>query len=149
MVLQIRTSACGLFYSSRTPGSAPRGEAVRLDTQRTKHEHGRMPFENERDDIVFTIRMGLMHCRTSPKSERNERVQRIQAEAVFTHLERCGYRLALGRWSSAGLRMQGLKPLCEPHLSRHRHHQLPRKRRRSGAGAGDGQPQFYPHHPAL
>ena len=52
-----------------------------------------MPFENERDDILFTIRMGLMHCRTSPKSERNEHVQRIQAEAVLTHLERCGYRI--------------------------------------------------------
>ena len=51
-----------------------------------------MPFETERDDILFTIRMGLMH-RTSPKSERNERVQRIQAEAVLTYLERCGYRI--------------------------------------------------------
>jgi hypothetical protein len=52
-----------------------------------------MPFESERDDILFTIRMGLMHCRTSPKSERNERVQTMQAEAVLTHLERCGYRI--------------------------------------------------------
>ena len=52
-----------------------------------------MPFENERDDILFAIRMGLMRCRTSPKSERNERVQRIQAEAVLSHLERCGYRI--------------------------------------------------------
>jgi hypothetical protein len=52
-----------------------------------------MPFENERDDILFTIRMGLMHCRTSPKSERNERVQPMQAKAVLRHLERCGYRI--------------------------------------------------------
>ncbi len=52
-----------------------------------------MPFESERDDILFTIRMGLMHRRTSPKRERNERVQRVQAEAVLTHLERCGYRI--------------------------------------------------------
>ena len=52
-----------------------------------------MPFENERDDILFTIRMGLMHCRTSPKSERNERVRRMQAEAILNHLERCGYRI--------------------------------------------------------
>ena len=86
-------SAFGLFYPSRTPGSAPEAKAVRLDTMRTKDEHSRMPFENERDDILFTIRMGLMHCRTSPKSERDERVQRIQAEAVLTQLERCGYRI--------------------------------------------------------
>ncbi len=52
-----------------------------------------MPFENERDDILFTIRMGLMYCRTSPKAERNERVQRVQAEATLSHLERCGYRI--------------------------------------------------------
>ncbi len=52
-----------------------------------------MPFKNERDDILFTIRMGLMHCRTSPKSERNERVQTMQAEAVLTHPERCCYRI--------------------------------------------------------
>ena len=52
-----------------------------------------MPFENERDAILFTIRVGLMHCRTSPKSERNERVQRIQAEAVLAELERVGYRI--------------------------------------------------------
>jgi hypothetical protein len=52
-----------------------------------------MPFENERDDILFTIRMGLMHCRKSPKPERNERVRIIKAEAVLTHLERCGYRI--------------------------------------------------------
>ena len=52
-----------------------------------------MPFESEPDDILFTIRMGLMHCRSSPKSERNERVQRIQAEAVLAELERVGYRI--------------------------------------------------------
>ena len=52
-----------------------------------------MPFESERDDILFTIRMGLMHCRTSPKSERNERIQRRQAEAVLAELERVGYRI--------------------------------------------------------
>jgi hypothetical protein len=51
-----------------------------------------MPFENERDDILFTIRMGLMHCRTSPNSERNERIRIIQAEAILSHLERCGYQ---------------------------------------------------------
>ena len=50
-----------------------------------------MPFETERDAILFTIRMGLMHCRTSPKPERNERVQRTQAEAVLPELERVGY----------------------------------------------------------
>ena len=52
-----------------------------------------MPFETERDAILFTIRMGLMHCRTSPKSERNERVRRMQAEAVLAELERVGYRI--------------------------------------------------------
>ena len=39
---------------------------MRLNTgSRTKSEHRRMPFESDRDDILFTIRMGLMHCRTS------------------------------------------------------------------------------------
>ena len=45
------------------------------------------------DDIFFCIRMGLMHCRVSPKPERNERVRRIQAEVILEHLERCGYRV--------------------------------------------------------
>jgi len=83
----------GQFYPSRTPEPLHKAKAVRLDTLRTKDEHGHMPFETERDDILFTIRMGLMHCRTSPKPERNERVQRIQAETVLTYLERCGYRI--------------------------------------------------------
>ena len=60
-----------------------------------------MPFETERDAILFTIRMGLMHCRTSPKPERNERVQRIQAEAVLSHLERCGYRIVFNGYMPA------------------------------------------------
>ncbi len=37
--------------------------------------------------------MGLMHCRTSPKAERNERIRTVQAEAILSHLERCGYRI--------------------------------------------------------
>ncbi len=52
-----------------------------------------MPFDNERDDILFTIRMGLMHCRINPKPERNERVRTVQAASVLDHLERCGYRI--------------------------------------------------------
>ena len=52
-----------------------------------------MPFENERVEILFTIRMALMHCRTSPKAERHEHVRRVQADAVLTQLERCGYRI--------------------------------------------------------
>jgi hypothetical protein len=52
-----------------------------------------MPFDNERDAIIFTIRMGLMRCRISPKPERNERVRTVQAEAVLEHLERCGCRV--------------------------------------------------------
>ena len=52
-----------------------------------------MPFESERADLIFTIQMGVMHCRTSPKPERNERVRRVQAEAVLEHLQRCGYRV--------------------------------------------------------
>ena len=27
-----------------------------------------MPFETEREDILFTIRMGLMHRRSSPEA---------------------------------------------------------------------------------
>ena len=88
-----RTSGVGLFYSSRTPEALHEAKAVRLDTIGTNSEHSRMPFESERDNILFTIRMGLMHCRISPKPERNERVQRIQAEAVLAELERVGYRI--------------------------------------------------------
>jgi hypothetical protein len=60
--------------------------------ERTKNMAG-MPFDDPRVDILFCIRMGLMHCRTSPKPERNERVRRVQAEAMLDHLERCGYRV--------------------------------------------------------
>lgn len=60
---------------------------------RTKHEHSAMPFETELEDILFTIRMALMSCRTSPKPERNEHTRRFQAEAVVEHLERAGYRI--------------------------------------------------------
>jgi hypothetical protein len=52
-----------------------------------------MPFDDPREDILFCIRMGLMHCRVSPKPERNERIRRVQAEAVLDHLERYGYRV--------------------------------------------------------
>ena len=54
-------------------------------------EHADMPFENERDDILFTICMGLMHCRISAKPERREHVQRAQVECVLENLERSGY----------------------------------------------------------
>ena len=53
-------TANGLFYPSRTLEALREAKAVRLGTIRTKKEHRRMPFENERDDILFTIRMGLM-----------------------------------------------------------------------------------------
>ncbi len=62
-----------------------------------------MPFENERDDILFPIRMGLMHCRISPKAEHREHVRRAQAECVLENLERSGYRIMRtmrsARWS--------------------------------------------------
>ena len=52
-----------------------------------------MPLDNERDAILFTIRMGLMHCKISPRPERNERVRTVQAVSVLEHLERSGYRV--------------------------------------------------------
>ena len=52
-----------------------------------------MPFDNERNDILFMIRLRLMHNRISPKAERNERVHTAQAASVLEHLERCGYRI--------------------------------------------------------
>ena len=80
------------YFTRRPPRKRPTRRILYGSTQQEqKNEHGSMPFETERDAILFTIR--LMHCRTSPKSERNERVQTIQAEAVLSHLERCGYRI--------------------------------------------------------
>jgi hypothetical protein len=52
-----------------------------------------MPFETELEDILFTIRMALMSCRTSPKPEHNEHIRNIQAPAVVERLERAGYRI--------------------------------------------------------
>ena len=49
-----------------------------------------MPFDNERNDILFMIRLRLMHNRISPKAER---VHTAQAASVLEHLERCGYRI--------------------------------------------------------
>jgi hypothetical protein len=59
----------------------------------TKRGHRRMPFETEREDLIFTIRMALMKCRTSPRPERNEFVQTWQARTIVEHLERCGWKI--------------------------------------------------------
>ncbi len=52
-----------------------------------------MPFDDPRQDIIFTLRMALMHCRVSPKPERHDHIRHIQAEAILQHLERAGYRI--------------------------------------------------------
>ncbi len=52
-----------------------------------------MPFETERDEIIFTVKMALMSCRISPKPERRDHIRQAQAERILEHLERCGYRV--------------------------------------------------------
>jgi hypothetical protein len=64
-----------------------------------------MPFDTELEDILFTIRMALMSCRTSPKRERNAHTRRFQAEAIVERLEHAGYRIVKTNdqcWRKAG-----------------------------------------------
>ena len=52
-----------------------------------------MPFDSERDEIIFTIKMALMSCRITPKPERYDHVRNAQAERILEDLERSGYRI--------------------------------------------------------
>jgi hypothetical protein len=58
-----------------------------------------MPLDTERDDLLFDMRMALMYClycRAGPKDERNERVRKVQAQAILDHLIRCGWTITRG-----------------------------------------------------
>jgi hypothetical protein len=53
-----------------------------------------MPFESERDELLFCVKMALMHCgKVILKPERNEEMRGIQAKAIVEHLERSGWRI--------------------------------------------------------
>jgi len=52
-----------------------------------------MPFDSERDALIFDLRMALLSFRIGPPNERSDSIRRIQAAHIIAHLERCGWQI--------------------------------------------------------